>query len=197
MQKVGDFEIGWSIATNQGYGREPSCEAVIRTPLGRTHRISLYCLRKRRKNSLGDRELYRLYDLSSYNLKKTLGDGDWVLLNNQIIEHKKVLKKKWDQENKIRNKKAMEEALKDGYSKEDYKKQKALLRKEARKTKSIGESVERTKRIILLAPLLSELRDSIDVVLKQFNEGRGDVGYHKNKADKLRDMIRVMNSFKS
>lgn len=197
-QKIGDYEVWWTFSQTQGYGKEPTIEANIHDlRLGRSFKVQIYCRTKRRKNSLGDREIYRIYELSHYDFKRQL-NSRWETFNLAIDDHKKVLKKNWDIFKRATAKAALKEALKNSnISKEEYKKQLAEKRKEAKRKKSVGESVERTKRILLLAPLLAQLRDEIDVVLKQYNEGRGDVGYHLNKADKLKDFIRHIKSFQT
>lgn len=196
---IGDFEYWWDFGSTQGYPKEPTCVFHInylKTGLRKTCQI--YCYSKKRKNALGDRERYRVYELSHYNLKISLGEETYKIFNSQIEEHKKVLKKNWDIKRKIESKKELEEVLKNNnITATEYKRQKAAQRLEARQKRTAGESVERTKRILLLAPLLGQVRDEVDVILKQYNSGRGNFGRPDHKAKKLKEMLWQLKYFKS
>ncbi len=203
-KQFGDFSCWWDIPL--GGGRGGSNNSLLkfyvqdsRTSLGYvghapTYEFDLWPHRIRRKNELGEGYTVIRYDLSSYRLQQNL-KSSYDRFEKQLREYRAICKKEYSKQRTATKKKELDEAIKKrGLSEKEYKRELAAQRAAESKKRSAEGSIERTKRILLLAPLLSTLKDEIDVVLKQYNDGRGNIGYPSNKIRKLQQAIRAVRS---
>jgi len=200
-RKFKTFECGWN------YGEaKPHHYTSFRhlrfnlIDLSTNQEVSIPIYRRyiRRKNQLGESYKVAIFKVSAFALKQKLGNDTYNRFLKEVNQVKNQYKKEHNRSLAAKRKSDMEKVLKEcGITEKEYYKEKRLKKQKRKQQLSAENSIERTKRILNVAPALSELKDEIEVVLRQFNDGRGRLAHAHAKIKKLKTALKTVRSLKT
>lgn len=189
VRVIGDYKIWWQPYTSVGplattYNDIKHVHFLNKN--GKQSMLRVVCDRKSGEFKIGRGEVIQLLSYPSF--EEFMKD---------ISDDKKHIKKEWDRRRKIKRKQQIKsEAAERNIPEEQVIAERKGKRAKLQRKKRSAQQAERTNRILMLAPLLTELRDEIDVVLKNYNEGRGDVSNPQNHAVRLKRAISAVRRMK-
>jgi hypothetical protein len=181
----GDFKVWW-IDRN----------FFIKLPSGTVRSKDLYMQSKRKKK--GERKRHYYLRLGTWTLENLVGANLYSNFKDSYMIDKKENKRTWDRQQRENRKKALDiKALESGMSVEELKQVIKSERDYKSNRKKVLNQIDRTQRIMQIAPLLTTVRDDIDVILKQMAAGDDvNLGYPNNIKRKIKTFERVLRSIK-
>lgn len=204
--------VYWKLLPQEPGGEKIYEDFKVRVNLNGTK--PMIVIQNTRENLRWEQEIYprakrikgqgrvRIYELSKFqfesNYYNKMPEGQKEAFIKAVQEDKGLYKKVYDREKRLERKaKLKKEARTKGLTEEQVKEQRRAKRAETLKKKRVAREVDRTQRIMLVAPLLNEIKDEIEVVLKQFNEGRGNIPDPDARVRQLKKALRAVRTFKS